>query len=210
MKLPFDEKEYISRLKQVKESMDRSGIRVLIVNHPANMNYLTGYDGWSFYVPQGVIVFIDKDEPVWYGREQDSNGARLTTWLSEENIYGYQDDYVQSLVKHPISFAVEIINEIEAKPHKIGVEMDSYYFNPRSYKLLCKEIDNAEVVDATRLVPLVRQIKSDTELEYMKDAARIVENVMDKAIKNIKPGIREGDAAAEVYRAQIKGTDEFT
>jgi len=27
-------------------------------------------------------------EPLWYGREQDSNGARLTTWLSEENIKG--------------------------------------------------------------------------------------------------------------------------
>ncbi|MFW5790712.1 MAG: M24 family metallopeptidase [Bacillota bacterium] len=210
MKLPFLKEEYQARLKKVKERMDRSGLRVLIVNHPANMNYLTGYDGWSFYVPQGVIVFIDKDEPVWYGREQDSNGARITTWLSEENIYGYEDDYVQSLVKHPISFAVDIINQLEPNPYKIGVEMDSYYFNPRSYNLLRQEVDNAEVVDATRLVPLVRQIKSERELEYMKDAARIVENVMEKAIENIKPGVREGDAAAEVYKAQIKGTDKFT
>ncbi len=48
--LPFDDSEYKERMRKTRESMYRSGIEVLLVTDPANMNYLTGYDGWSFYV----------------------------------------------------------------------------------------------------------------------------------------------------------------
>ena len=206
----FSREEFKTRLRRTKEKMDKAGLEVLLLSHPANMNYITGYDGWSFYVPQGVIIFIDKEEPVWYGRQQDSNGARLTTWLSEENIQGYEDDYVQSQIKHPASFAGGLIAAEKPGCVNIGVEMDSYYFNPRSLQVLQKTLPNASITDATRLVPRVRQIKSDQEISYIKDAARIAENVMQTAIDNIAPGVREGDAAAEVYHAQISGTEDFT
>jgi len=45
----FDKKEYKERLKKVKNSMQKKGIDLLISHDPANMNYLTGYDAWSFY-----------------------------------------------------------------------------------------------------------------------------------------------------------------
>lgn len=208
--LPFKVSEYKERLKKTKERMDQAGVEVLLLTHPANLNYLTGYDGWSFYVPQGVIIINEREEPIWFGRAQDSNGAKLTTWLSEESIYGYKDDYVQSLIKHPMSFAADIINKKTNNLSTIGVEMDSYYFNPRAYKVLGESLPGIRIKDTTRLVPLVRQIKSTQEIEYMKDAARIVENVMETAIDHIKPGVREGDAAAEVYKAQIQGTESFT
>ena len=206
----FEKEEYKKRLKKVKEKMDQAGLQVLLATHPANMNYLTGYDGWSFYVHQGVLVFIDKDEPVWFGREQDSNGARITTWLKDENIIGYEDDYVQSLVKHPMEFVADILREKGYEKANMGLEMDNYYFTPKSYNILQKELDKVDFQDANRLIPLVRQIKSSQELEYMKMAARIVENTMQTAIDNIEKGIREGDAAAKVYEAQIRGTEDFT
>ncbi len=41
-------------MKLVKERMDPAkGMEVLLVMDPANMNYLTGFDGWSFYVHRG-------------------------------------------------------------------------------------------------------------------------------------------------------------
>jgi len=206
----FEKEEYKMRLKKVKEKMDQAGLQVLLATHPANMNYLTGYDGWSFYVHQGVLVFIDKEEPVWFGREQDSNGAKITTWLKDENIIGYEDDYVQSLVKHPMEFVADILKDKGYEKANIGLEMDNYYFTAKCYNTLQNELNKADFKDANRLVPLVRQIKSDKELEYMKMAARIVENTMQTAIDNIEEGVREGDAAAKVYEAQIRGTEDFT
>ena len=206
----FEKEEYEMRLKKKKKKMDQAGLQVLLATNPANMNYLTGYDGWSFYVHQGVLVFIDQEEPVWFGREQDSNGAKITTWLKDENIIGYEDDYVQSLIKHPMEFVADILKEKGYEKANIGLEMDNYYFTAKCYNTLLNELKKADFQDANRLVPLVRQIKSDKELEYMKMAARIVENTMQTAIDNIKEGVREGDAAAKVYEAQIKGTKDFT
>jgi Xaa-Pro aminopeptidase len=60
---------------------------------PANMNYLTGYDGWSFYVPQCVVVSLDADTPLWIGRRMDVAGARHTTFLPESHIIGYPENY---------------------------------------------------------------------------------------------------------------------
>ena len=60
--------------------MEAKGVDLLIVSDPSNMAWLTGYDGWSFYVHQAVIVPPD-GEPVWYGRGQDANGAKRTAYL---------------------------------------------------------------------------------------------------------------------------------
>ena len=87
----FKTEEYLSRIQKTKIRMNEAGIEILVVSDPANMNYLTGYDGWSFYVPQVVVVAIDEKEPVWIGREMDANGAKFTTFLSHDHIFGYPD-----------------------------------------------------------------------------------------------------------------------
>jgi ectoine hydrolase len=71
-KLLFSQSEYARRIRRVKESMDRQGMEVLLVVDPANMNYLTGYDGWSFYVHQGVIISLAADSPIWFGRQPNA------------------------------------------------------------------------------------------------------------------------------------------
>ena len=61
----FSSSEFSNRLEKTKTSMTKNNIEVLIISDPSNMNYLTGYDGWSFYVPQGVIISLDLKEPIW-------------------------------------------------------------------------------------------------------------------------------------------------
>ena len=75
--LVFSVEEFLTRVEKTKKSMQEKGIDVLIVTDPANMNYLTGFDGWSFYVHQGVIVALDEPQPIWFGRGQD--GRRRKT-----------------------------------------------------------------------------------------------------------------------------------
>ena len=84
----FTKKEYFSRIKKIKIEMNKRFLDLLIITDPSNMNYTTGYDGWSFYVPQGIIISIDLDEPIWFGRKQDANGAKVTTFLDKDNIIG--------------------------------------------------------------------------------------------------------------------------
>ncbi|WP_312668190.1 M24 family metallopeptidase [Tissierella praeacuta] len=207
--LYFEVEEYRKRLLNTKNRMLENGIEVLIITDPANMNYITGFDGWSFYVHQCLIVMIDEDEPIWVGRGQDSNAARLTTWLSEENIRPYTDDYVQSLVKHPMDFVADIIKEKGYQNKIIGTEMDTYYYTAKCQERLVQGLHNARFVDGTNLVNWVRIIKSDSEIEYIRKAAKIAEKAMETAYDSIDAGVRQCDAAAKVYHAQISGTEEY-
>ena len=57
----FTKDEYKARLKKVQKSMQEKGIELLISQDTANMNYLTGYDAWSFYYAQCVLVHLNED-----------------------------------------------------------------------------------------------------------------------------------------------------
>ncbi len=206
----FSESEYKRRVNKTKKRMQDRGIDVMMATHPANMNYLTGYDGWSFYVHQCVLVSLDQEEPVWIGRNMDANAAKVTTYLSKENIRNYADDYVHSPIgKHPIDFVADVIEEKGWGDKNIGLEMDQFYFTHKTYKILNKRFPNANFVDADLLVAMVRQIKSDPEIEMMKKAGKIAEIVMQTGIDQLEVGKRECDVAAEISKAQIAGTDDI-
>lgn len=206
----FTENEYEKRVQKTKKRMEAAGIEVLIATHPANMNYLTGYDGWSFYVHQCVIISLEQEEPVWIGRNMDGNAAKVTTFLSSENIRNYADDYVHSPVgKHPIDFVVEVIKEKGWENKVFGLEMDQFYFTHKTYQILSYNLANASFKDATFLVAKVRAIKSAQEIKFMKRAGKIAEKVMKTGIEAVNVGVRESDAAAKISHAQISGTDQF-
>ncbi|AKL97236.1 Xaa-Pro aminopeptidase [Clostridium aceticum] len=207
--LYFQVEEYKERLRKTQQRMIENGVEVLIATDPANMNYLTGFDGWSFYVHQCIIVMADQEEPIWVGRGQDSNAARLTSWLREENIRPYTDDYVQSLIKHPMDFVSDIIKEKGYDNKIIATEMDTYYYTAKCQERLALGLPSAKFKDGTNLVNWVRIVKSDMEVEYIRRAARIAEKAMEAAFKSVDKGVRQCDAAADVYHAQISGTKEY-
>ena len=205
----FSISEYKERINKVKQNMASKGIDVLIVTDPANMNYLSGYDGWSFYVHQCLLVIIDEEKPFWVGRTQDASAAKITTWLGDDHIIPYPDDYVQSTVKHPMEFVSDILKEIGQANRRIGVEMDTYYFTAKCFEILGKHLPDARFQDATLLVNWVRIVKSDQEIAFIKKAAKIVENAMNIGIESISENVRECDVVANIYQAQIRGTEEF-
>ena len=205
----FQVAEYQARIDKTKKRMTDSGIDLLVVTDPANMNYLTGYDGWSFYVPQMILVALDDSAPIWIGRGMDVAGARHTAFLSHDRTIGYPDSYVQSSNKHPMTFVADEIRKRGWDQQRIGLEMDCYYFTARSYKELIRSLPHATFMDCNLLVNWVRIIKSPQEILYMQQAGKIAEIVMERAIDMLAPGVRECDAVAEVYRTQIKGTSKF-
>ena len=206
--LNFSRAEYAERLAKTRGAMARAGIDLLIVSDPSNMHGLTGYDGWSFYVHQCVLVAGD-GEPVWYGRGQDANGAKRTAWLSPENIVGYPDHYVQSAERHPMDLLSREIAQRGWARGAIGVEMDNYWFTAAAYGSLTKHLPNARFKDAQSLVNWQRAIKSPVELDYMRRAGRIVEAMHRRILEKVEPGMRKCDLVAEIYDAGIRGVDGF-
>jgi ectoine hydrolase len=204
----FGSDEYAARLAKTRAAMGKAGIDLLVVTDPSNMHWLTGYDGWSFYVHQCVLVG-NAGEPIWYGRAQDANGAKLTAWLADQNIIGYPDNYVQSTVRHPMDLLAKMITDRGLGSVSIGVEMDNYYFSAAAFAALQRGLPNAKMQDATALVNWQRAIKSPTELDYMRKAGRIVEAMHARIVEVVEPGMRKCDLVAEIYDAGIRGVDGY-
>ena len=205
----FPKSEYIDRLAKVKKSMQEKKIDLLISQDTANMNYLTGYDAWSFYYAQCVLVHVDLDEPFLFVRDQDAGGAFLQSCWSQENIIVYAEKYIHTWPNHPYDYLIEIIKNKKWDNQSIGLEMDSHYFTAYCYQKLIDGLPDASLKDSERLVNWVRFIKSDNEIELMKKAALITDQAMQTAIDIINPGIRQCDAVGEIQKAMFYGTPEI-
>jgi len=205
----FEKKEYKERLKKVKDLMQKQDIDLLVSHDPANMNYLTGYDAWSFYYAQCVLVHVNEDEPICFLRAQDVGGGYIKTYIQHKNIIAYDEKYIHTWPLHPYQYLVEIIKQRKWDNSKIGLEMDSHYFTAFCYETIKAGLPNAKIKDAERLVNWVRVVKSDAEIKLMKSAAQITENGMKTAFKSINPGVRQCDAVAEIQRSLLSGTPEF-
>ena len=203
------DKEYKNRLKKVQSEMQKKGIELLISQDTANINYLTGYDAWSFYYSQCVIVHVNSDEPLCFVRAQDAGGAFITTYLKKENIIIYDEKYIHTWPTHPYDALVDLIKKKKWDKINIGVEMDAHYFTAYCYEKLKKGLPNAKILDSERLVNWVRVEKSIAEIEYMKKAATISEMAMKTAMETISPDVRQCDAVAEIQRTLFRGTPEY-
>ncbi len=205
----FSKIEYKDRLKKVQLSMQKNGIELLISQDTANINYLTGYDAWSFYYAQCVIVHINSDEPICFVRAQDVGGAFIKTYLKRENIIAYDEKYIHTWPSHPYDALVELLKKNKWDKLNIGVEMDAHYFTAYCYEKLKQGLPNAKIKDSERLVNWVRLVKSNAEIDFMKKAATITENAMNTAMEIINPGVRQCDAVAEIQKTLLKGTNDY-
>ncbi|TKC88442.1 ectoine hydrolase DoeA [Trinickia terrae] len=206
-RLPFLRGEYEARIAKARKAMQQAGIDLLIVTDPTNMYWLTGYEGWSFYVHQCVLLAQEGDL-VWFGRGMDANGAKRTTFLTHDNIIGYPDHYVQSTESHPMDYlAREVVLARGWEALRIGVELDNYYFSAAAYAALQRHLPRARWADATALVNWQRAVKSPREIEYMRVAAAIVEKMHAHILETVEPGMKKCDLVAQIYAAGIAGVE---
>ena len=204
--LPFTPAEYDRRLALVRKEMANRGLDALFVTDPSNQAWLTGYDGWSFYVHQGVIILQDAD-PIWWGRNQDTNGALRTVWMEADRVIGYEDGFVQNPDRHPMQNLSTILGSVGVHTGRIGVEMDNYYYSAKAHASLGYNLPEALLVDATGLVNWQRTVKSEPELAFMRKAAQISEKIVDGLLERVEPGVPKNEIVAEIYRDAIRGVD---
>jgi ectoine hydrolase len=198
----FSDAEYENRLARTRAAMEAAGLDVLVMSDPSNMAWLTGYDGWSFYVHQAVIVGPTGD-PVWFGREQDAQGAIRTCYMAHADIIGYPDYFVQSTERHPMDYLAAKLTERAWHTGRIGVEMDNYWFSAKGFQSLSAALPQP-LVDAAGLVNWLRGVKSPAELDRMRKAARLVERMHARIADRVEPGIRKCDLVAEIYDAALR------
>lgn len=201
----FPPSEFARRVADTKARMRRAGFDLIVCQDPANMCWLTGFDGWSFYVPQCVVVHVEEESPIWFGRAQDAKSARITTDLPDRNIVPFSEPLVQHPVNHPYDELAALIRDRGWGKARIGVEMDAHYYTARCHQHLTRGLPEASFANNADLVNWARLVKSEAEVKLMRDAGRICTHAMNRAIEVMKPGVPQQNVIAAIYEAQTIG-----
>ena len=207
MKPAFDQSEYQLRLERVRRAMTDKDLYAMVIGDPANMNWLTGFDAWSFYVPQVMLVLHDHP-PVWLGRQMDAGAMHLTTHLGEASVRPYAEALVQRDDVHPMEAVAQSIRDFGVSGKRVGFESDVYFFSYKAVETLKQTLSDVSWIDADRLVNWCRVIKSTDELKVMRKAAQIASRVMSVACEHIAPGVRQHELVAKILEAQASGVDD--
>lgn len=201
--------EFRRRVDEVRRRMGDRGFDLLIVTDPCNIYYLTGYDGWSLYTPQALLIFPD-EAPLFIVRKMDVPGVSMTSWLGDDRLIGYSETLVQSPDGHPFEVvAEEIEKRFGGRAFTAAIESESYYFSVRAFRLLNEKLTSARIVDSGLLVNWARFIKSPAELNLLRQAGALLTQSMMKTIEAIGSGVPQRKAVSAAYASNIEGFDDF-
>lgn len=205
---PRQSQELATRLARVRQVMAQRSLAALVVADPANLYYLTGYNAWSFYMPQCLIVPAS-GPPHLFARAMDAQGAHHTADLSADQVHGYPETLVHRTDVHPYEWIAERAIELGLlKDHAdsvVAAELDAPYLTARGFLALRSALPAASIVDSRELVNWIRVVKSPAEQDALRVAGEIANTVMQVAIDGIQVGRRQCDVVAEIQHAQTLG-----
>ena len=99
------------------------------------------------------------------------------------------------------------INKVGSKTVGLVGAAGMYY--PFCNYLQNGSIPGATFVDATELVDEIKAIKSDEEIQYIKQTAAMQDKVVAEVAKSIKPGMKDFEVAALAqYVGQLNGSEQ--
>ena len=198
--LVFTMAEYVRRLATLRRAMARRELDALIVTTPENLCYLTGYHTPGYYWFQALVVPLEGEVFFVTRRLEDSN-VQTYTWVSSSFPY---DDF-----ESPALELARRIDEQGLGEGRLGYERHSYFFRASEQDVCCEALPNATFVDAYGIVEDLRLVKSDDEIEVMRQSARTTEAGMQAGIDAISAGATENDVAAEIQWAMTKAGSEY-
>ena len=143
--------------------MEPRGLDAIVVVDPSNMSWLTGYDGWSFYVHQAVLLTME-GEPLWWAAAWTRRArAAPCSWITSASA-ATTTCSCRTPEAHPMADLAAILDEHGLERARIGVELDNYYYTAAAHATLSAALPGAKLVDATGLVNWRRAVKSPREI----------------------------------------------
>ncbi|MET4391650.1 ectoine hydrolase [Bradyrhizobium sp. F1.4.3] len=201
----FPRSEYLRRLTEVKLEMKRREIDALVVTTPANITYLSGYTSKSGYVPQGLLVLLEDEEPTFITRRMDGPAAIHQMFIDRSRVIGYPEALIANPDRDGYDAIIDFLLDKGLGSRGIGLE--AKFLPSLTIEKFRHRAAEARIVDCTNAVTWIRGLKSDLEIAMMREAAAISDAGMLKAKEVIRPGLREADAAAEIIATLVRGAN---
>jgi Xaa-Pro aminopeptidase len=178
----------INRIKKLQNTLEKENLDLFLVTFLPNVRYLSGYSGTNGLVllsPNSSVFLTDfryKDQ----AREQVKH---LKVVIAER-------DLIQTLPS---------LNLLKQRRLKLGFE--SKYLNCETYQNLKTLLPDCLLVPTDNLIESLSIKKDQNEIEKIRKAVRITDQVFSEILNFIKSGVKEQDLAAEIeYRFKRYGS----
>lgn len=199
MTLHFEPEEFAARQDAIRKSLRHSGLDGLLMFRQESMYYLTGYDTFGYVYFQCLFLSADGDL-VLLTRAPDRIQAAMTSVIEDIRIW------VDAEGVNPAEQLREILAEHGCAGAKLGVELDAYGLTAYNGRRLDAALDGfCTLEDASTLVSRLRLVKSEAELDYVRQAATLADAGHAAAVAETRPGAYEGDILAALQGAIYRG-----
>lgn len=164
------------------------------------MYYLTGYDTFGYVFFQCLYMSSDGETMTLLTRLPDLRQARHTSMIKDIRVWLNREG------GNPAEDLRNILDEHGLRGKRLGIETDAYGLTGFNLKLVERALDDfCELVEASDLVTRERAVKSPAEIEYAREAARLADVALDRAVEKAGPGAFEGDVLAALQGAIYEG-----
>jgi Xaa-Pro aminopeptidase len=171
--------------------MEETGIDLVVYGSCQNFQYLTGLlVDWRHCIDLGSqmdTVFVPrKGEPILTLDEASSEQA-THTWIRYVRVLKKGERYGKLIEK--------VVSDLDLKGRKIG--LGDHLWGSTTVEIL-KAVEATDFCKAEGLMDHLRMIKDEGEIERLRKAAQLTDEVMEAVVPKIKQGVTQRELALEV------------
>lgn len=185
----FPREEYERRWQRVLVQMERAGMDVLAVTANGHQEYLGGYDGSGGYFAPFPIFLAPGQPPTYLVRKYDEDAVRAESCIDEIVPYTQEGDFGKA--------CADVLRRFGLEHGRLGLELGCWNLAPVDVAAIQAELPGIRIIDATRLVAKVAAVKSELEIEVMRQSMALT----DLAVRTFQQCLREGVTEAMVSAA---------
>jgi len=195
--------EFSRRLKNVRAKMKDRGIDVLVIysapgsirfGQRGHVMYISGYE--PYFGDTMVVLPCDENLSPLLEIDAADYFPPECTWIENVKSAG---DHIQTLKKY--------LRETKLEKSRVGV-VGEYSMSPSFYARMRSEIRQIEV--ASDILESERAIKSEYEIQCVKENSKIAKKGIETAAKFARAGVSEAEIVGEIERVcRIAGSQAF-
>lgn len=189
----FTREEFAERQARVRASLSKMGLEGMLLFKIEDMYWLCGLDTQGFVVFHAMYIGVN-GELTHITRSADVPSIEYSSVCDDVHLW------VDSIENPPFNAVREVLERFNLKGKRVGVQHDTFGLTSKMGRDLAEAVgDYCELVDTSDLIRLMRVVKSSQELEYIREAGKIIDRAMAKGIELTRAGAYEGDILAEMH-----------
>ena len=200
--MPADRPPVIANVARLHAAMDRERLAAVVVRSGQNFTYLSGVSIPGTYgryldltdSPRGLFLIWPRHGDAIMVRSRFNEGTErmiaAESWVPRTEAY-------EAFAEEPLARLCDVIAHAGLAGERIGFETS--YLSAAACRDIRERLPKIEMVDGTALLDHVRFVKTPPEIERLRTAAHLLDDVYREVFSSLRPG----DTERETHRRMV-------